>query len=268
MAICVNDEWAQKILHTVKAVGAHQVKEQSQTLVSSDKADLSPVTEVDLYSHRKITDMLFGLDPQITILSEECTALDDFNIFEKEYFWCVDPLDGTRDYLEQSPHFAINIALFFKGKVQWGLIYHPHSQEFLISDRSQNLVYLIDANGEQRKINSPVFCDEVKTVLTSARVAMNAQRHEQITAYAPHLARDAKVLPVSSSFKFFLLIKQEAEAYVRKAPCMIWDIAPGFIAAELCGMSIYNLNTGLAFEWPAQALDYMPPFGIITGPAK
>ncbi len=266
MSSKVSDKLQQKILIVVREVGKHQVLMWGKPVNTLAKDDLSPVTEVDLYSHKVLSDFFHKQTPETPILSEESSQLKNFRIRDVESFWCIDPLDGTRDFIEGSPHFAINIAYFFRGQVEWGLIYHPISGEFLISDRANNRVYLISKNNLTSEIQTPLHCDAINTVLTSARVAMNSNRKEQIKKFAPHLADAATILSISSSFKFFLLVKKEAQAYVRKAPCMIWDIAPGFIAADIAMMKTINLHTLAPFTWPENALEPMPPFAILATP--
>jgi 3'(2'), 5'-bisphosphate nucleotidase len=253
---------ARELTGCLREVGRYQMQQRGRALAVKDKADTSPVTEVDLHSHRLIKAALLDLDPHTPILSEESSQLTDFTIATRERFWCIDPLDGTRDYIEGTDHFAINVALFVRGQVEWSMIYHPASEEFLVADRAAQRVYFVGMEDRERDVPLPLHAPHIRAVLTSARVSMNNQRKEQIRSFAQHLADDARIVPISSSYKFFLLLKNEAQAYVRKAPCMIWDIAPGFLAAELAGMHIVDLKNLMAFAWPTRALDVIPSFAI------
>ena len=74
------------------------------------KEDQSPLTEADLASHRFINDKLINLFPNVPILSEESAG--DFKITnENDCFWCVDPLDGTKEFIKKNDEFTVNIAL-------------------------------------------------------------------------------------------------------------------------------------------------------------
>ncbi|HVJ64070.1 MAG TPA: inositol monophosphatase family protein [Bdellovibrionota bacterium] len=262
MSTDLQDRLERELTQCLRDVGRYQMQQRGRALAVSDKADTSPVTEVDLYSHRLIKAALLDLEPHTPILSEESSQLTDFTIANCERFWCIDPLDGTRDYIEGTDHFAINVALFVQGQVEWAMIYHPASEEFLVADRATHRVYFVGADGHKNPVTLPLQSPHIRAVLTSARVSMNDQRKEQIRSFAQHLADDARIVPISSSYKFFLLLKNEAQAYVRKAPCMIWDIAPGFLAAELAGMHIVDLKNLMSFTWPMRALDVIPSFAI------
>lgn len=260
----VSSHLQNKLVALVNELGRYQMQMRSSSYKTKDKKDFSPVTEIDIYCHKKIKDFLQNETPNIFLLSEESTHKSSFLIKNMDLFWCVDPLDGTRDYIEKSDHFAINIALFAKGQVQWGLIHHPASGETLIANRATSQVFFINPENSPRIVESPITSFQIDTVITSARVSMDIEKREQIKVFAEHLSDDAQIMPISSSFKFFLLIKQVAQAYVRKAPCMNWDIAPGFLAAELAGLKIIDLHSGNAFHWPESSLETISAFAIFT----
>ena len=88
------------------------------------KKDQSPLTEADLASHHLICDELIKFYPDIPILSEESAnifKLDD----ENTYFWCVDPLDGTKEFIKKNDEFTVNIALIKNQQPILGVIGVP-----------------------------------------------------------------------------------------------------------------------------------------------
>lgn len=87
------------------------------------KNDNSPVTDADIASHNFINDALHARYPQIPILSEE--SLDKIFLDEDSLFWCVDPLDGTKEFIKKNDEFTINIALIFKKTPIIGVIDVP-----------------------------------------------------------------------------------------------------------------------------------------------
>lgn len=98
------------------------------------------VTEVDLKSEKIILEILNPTLAQydIALLSEEST--DDLSRFEKDYFWCIDPLDGTLAFTESKPGFSVSIALVSKnGKPQIGVVYDPSTQRLYSAIKGQGV---------------------------------------------------------------------------------------------------------------------------------
>lgn len=87
------------------------------------KADKSPLTQADLESNTYITQHLQAISPY-KICSEEA-VLEYDERKDLEYFWLIDPLDGTKDFLSGNGNFTINIALLHKNEVKLGVVYAP-----------------------------------------------------------------------------------------------------------------------------------------------
>ena len=88
------------------------------------KEDQSPLTEADLASHHLICGELSKLYPDIPILSEE--SADTFNLSdENACYWCVDPLDGTKEFIKKNDEFTVNIALIHNQQPILGVIGLP-----------------------------------------------------------------------------------------------------------------------------------------------
>ena len=88
------------------------------------KEDLSVVTIADIQSDQKIREILTSAYPSYGILSEE--TADNKERLNKDFCWIVDPLDGTKDFVNKTNEFSINIALAFKGKIVLGVIAVPY----------------------------------------------------------------------------------------------------------------------------------------------
>ena len=90
------------------------------------KEDGSPLTEADLTSHKILVEGLDNLDLRISVLSEEGKSKykrDD------ETFWLIDPLDGTKEFLNKNGDFTVNIALIDKGAPLMGIVSAPAKGE-------------------------------------------------------------------------------------------------------------------------------------------
>ena len=88
------------------------------------KFDKSPITLADKASHKIIHSQLKKFWPNTLVLSEESDVFPR-NILKKEFYWAVDPLDGTKEFVKQNDEFTVNIALINKGMPILGLIYAP-----------------------------------------------------------------------------------------------------------------------------------------------
>ena len=86
------------------------------------KADQSPVTLADKAANKQIVDELINLDDSIPIVSEEGLAQ---NLDNADIFWLVDPLDGTKEFINGTQEFTVNIALIEKNFPIFGVIYAP-----------------------------------------------------------------------------------------------------------------------------------------------
>lgn len=89
------------------------------------KRDNSPLTQADLVSHQIIVDGLAGLSPEWPVLSEESREIPFGQRRQWGYFWLVDPLDGTKEFLKRNGEFTVNIALIEDGAPILGVVYAP-----------------------------------------------------------------------------------------------------------------------------------------------
>ena len=89
------------------------------------KEDNSPLTTADRNSHLIIEKGLKALFPDIPILSEEGISIDYSERSDWEYFWLIDPLDGTKEFIKKNGEFTVNIAFIKNNKLFFGIIYAP-----------------------------------------------------------------------------------------------------------------------------------------------
>ena len=94
------------------------------------KADGSVVSEADLSTQQHILDALREYRPEIGFLAEEMSGDEQQRLLSSgQPIWCLDPLDGSRNYVTGIPHFAISLALLDQGQVQLGIVYDPVRDE-------------------------------------------------------------------------------------------------------------------------------------------
>ena len=194
------------------------------------KSDQSPLTKADIASHNIITKALKKLTPEIPILSEEGEKLED-NI---ETFWCVDPLDGTKEFIKKNDEFTVNIALIEQHQPILGVIHIPVvNQTFMglkgegaFKTHNNQTQTLIKQTGE--KHSPPIF------------VVSRSHLNEKTKAFID--LHQATTTPVGSSLKLTLLAEGKADAYPRFGPTSLWDMAAGHAILKETGGEIYTLN--------------------------
>ena len=108
------------------------------------KSDNTPLTQADKISHNLITEALKKITPNVPILSEESENIP-FSI-RKDWgsYWLIDPLDGTRDFLDGTREFCISIAYIENNYPIFGLIYAPFDKIHYYRLPEQTSIKLID----------------------------------------------------------------------------------------------------------------------------
>ncbi|TLY48791.1 MAG: 3'(2'),5'-bisphosphate nucleotidase CysQ, partial [Gammaproteobacteria bacterium] len=113
------------IVSLAKQAGSQILKIYQSDFTVNYKKDKSPITVADLASHEYICQGLRRITPDLPIISEE----SDLVSFQKrqswEKYWLIDPLDGTKEFLEKNGEFTINIALIERNKPRLGIIFVP-----------------------------------------------------------------------------------------------------------------------------------------------
>lgn len=126
-----NHEYDTRILllagaETVRTAGTEIMNVYVSTDIGAEiKSDSTPVTKADKASEAVILPALKQLTPNIPILSEEDVAAGNIPDISGGTYWAVDPLDGTKDFIEQTGGFAVLVSLIHEGEPILGLVYHP-----------------------------------------------------------------------------------------------------------------------------------------------
>jgi len=197
------------------------------------KSDDSPLTLADMESH---TYIVSELDEKFSypIISEE-SPVDHAERKTWDEFWLVDPLDGTKDFLEKNGEFTVNISLI-KGDIPvLGVIYCPAIRELYYSEKGDG------AYKEKDGIVTRLSCDDGgnKIIATGSR-----QHASSLDQEFYKLNRIERVIPHGSSRKFCAVASGEVTIYPRFQGSMEWDITAGHIIAKEAGCKIVDLKTG------------------------
>lgn len=225
-----------------------------------DKIDGSPVTEADKASSDLIHERLSQTG--IPIIGEEIKNQPYSIRKDWELNWCVDPLDGTKEFIKKNDEFAINIALVNNQKPEFGIIVSPVEKKILVGGKKYGcFVSSFSSEGhidawveiEQKKeINNPI-------VLISSR-SFHSSRTEDFVNELRKKFGELAFTQKGSALKFFDLAFGKADIYPRVAPTMEWDIAAGQAILESLGGVVLELSTNLPLVYNKE--DLLNPFFV------
>lgn len=197
------------------------------------KADASPVTAADEQAEALIVAELASLAPDVPIVAEEAVAAGPAPPVG-ERFWLVDPLDGTREFVQRNDEFTVNIALIEHGRPVLGVVLAPALGQLYCGAAGAG-AWRYDAAGE-----TAIRC---RRAPSAGLTVLASRSHGDEAALRAFLAgrRVAAVRYAGSSLKLCLLAAGEADLYARFGRTMEWDIAAGHAVLAAAGGQVLDL---------------------------
>lgn len=209
------------------------------------KADQSPLTLADKLAHELIFEQLTHLTPNIPIISEEGKDIPYATRKDWKCYWCVDPLDGTKEFIKHNGEFTVNIALVYHNRPVLGIIYVPVSGD---------LYYGGEAIGSWKEtaegIHQQIHADTTAEKWIAAGSRSHASAEE--TAIFDQYPIDHTLI-IGSSIKFCLIAEGKAHIYYRHGPTMEWDTAAGEAIATSSG-AVMTTPEGAPFPYNKPSL--------------
>ena len=205
------------------------------------KADESPLTQADLNSSKVILEILKPTN--IPIIGEESTILSYDERKDWTSCWIVDPLDGTKEFIQKNDEFAVCIALVENGIPIIGLITSPVEQKVWLGGKSIGF-YEIDF---QNKLKVTEIKPNKKKPENQIVLVSRNHPSELTDNYLKDLTKkygELKFVKKGSALKFIDLALGKAHFYPRFAPTMEWDIAAGQAILETVGGEVNDATTG------------------------
>lgn len=209
----------------------------------SHKSDASPLTLADLAAHQVITAGLHRFTPQIPILSEEDFSVTDAKRHQWTLFWLIDPLDGTKEFINRNGEFTVNIALIENGVPVLGVVYAPARDVCYYA--AQGLGAFVQHNQLPAQ---PIYAQaRVEGEMTKV-VASRSHCDDRTRSLLNELG-SYECISMGSSLKLCLVAEGVAHFYPRLGPTMEWDTAAahaivneaGGIVCDVLGQSLtYN----------------------------
>ncbi|MCB1400955.1 MAG: 3'(2'),5'-bisphosphate nucleotidase CysQ [Rhodobacteraceae bacterium] len=233
---------------------------QSDDFDVRTKADASPVTEADEAADALISEGLAEAFPQVDLVTEEQAAS---HAVESRTFLIVDPLDGTKEFVQRRGDFTVNIAYVEDGVPLRGVVYAPARGRLfytLADGRSveETGPFLPDVIGEQKPITVSVP-DNRGLMIVASKSHRDAATDAYIAQYA---ARD--MTSAGSSLKFCLVATGEADLYPRLGRTMEWDTAAGDAVLRGAGGQMVRFDDHTPFTYGKPGFEN--PFFIAYAP--
>lgn len=227
------------------------------------KTDGSSVTEADRLAETLILDELNRLAPDLPVIAEEAMAEGDMPE-HGETFALVDPLDGTREFINRNGEFTVNIALIHQGRPAMGVVFVPARSEIYVAENTMKAWRARLEPGAEAPSDGELLsirrCPETGPVAVASRSHRSPETNQILTQY-----NIAETVSAGSSLKFCLIAAGEADLYPRLGRTMEWDTAAGQAVAEAAGARVLDHETGKPLMYGKRARGYDNPHFIVLG---
>lgn len=192
------------------------------------KSDMSPVTKADVDAEAVILDTLRRLTPDIPVIAEEEASAGRLPKVG-ERFWLVDPLDGTREFLNRNDEFTVNIALVEDRRPTLGVVHAP-ALGLTFAGAGPGSATRQEGETPAQAISVRMPPAEGLTIVASRRHDTGKERELFLQNYEV-----AERISCGSSLKFCRVACGDADIYPRFGPTMEWDTAAGHAVLDAAG---------------------------------
>lgn len=235
------------------------------------KSDFSPVTEADLNAHEIIKAGLFKIDDTIPFLSEEGKDVPYSERAKWPRHWLVDPLDGTKEFINGSNDFTVNIALIENHEPVLGVVVAPMLQHYYWGFKGDN-AYFLDKSKGSGKSTDPVIIKCQDSIRDTVKIAVSRHHHNTNSPSWDELLKKIgtvgkyELIQCGSALKICLVARGEADLYPRFGPTGEWDTAAGQCILEAASGKLVELS-GNSLKYN-QHQNLINPGFLAVGPKK
>ena len=220
------------------------------------KGDESPLTQADLASHRRLMAGLAALTPDIPIISEEKGLAPFDQRRQWPTYWLIDPLDGTKEFVNRNGEFTVNVALIDANRPVFGVVHVP------VQDRTY-----VGCEGHGAELRAAGKVTPIRVASETARpvrvVGSRSHRGSSLDAFLDRVG-EADMVPMGSSLKFCVVAEGRADVYPRLGPTSEWDTAAAQAVVEQAGGKVLELD-GKPLSYNRKE-DILNPWFVVIGP--
>lgn len=233
---------------------------QSADFSTAMKSDQFPVTMADRRAHAIITERLG--ETNLPVLSEEGVLIEFEERKNWDYFWLIDPLDGTREFLDKNGEFTVNIALVKQSLPVGGVIYVPCANTLYKGSRQTG----ISKNEKGKLVEFLPLAERTRfpDLVQREKVRIVASRSHMTVMTSSFIKQFPKFQQVSlgSSLKFMMLLENRADIYPRFGSTMEWDTAAAHAILNASNRGVYleDLKAELIYNKPDLTNPYFIAF--------
>ncbi|MGM0826333.1 MAG: 3'(2'),5'-bisphosphate nucleotidase CysQ [Pseudomonadota bacterium] len=238
MTAFISNEIRARLIEGVHAAGREVMAIYQTDFSVETKADNSPLTEADMASHHALIALLEGLTPDVPVLSEESAEVAFATRQSWQRYWLIDPLDGTKEFVNKNGEFTLNVALIENGVPVFGIVYAPVLQATWVGQVGGDVFKIeqgIYINLQVRELPDP---EEAPWKVVGSR-SHGAEAFENFCAGLPKHER----VSMGSSIKLCLVAEGKADLYPRLAPTSEWDTAAAQAVVTAAGGEVLNAHT-------------------------
>ncbi len=221
------------LITLVAEVGETVMSFYKRSLQIQLKSDQTPLTIADQIAHRLIVEGLKKLTPNTPILSEESGIVPFSERSTWREYWLIDPLDGTRDFLQHTGEFCICIAYIKDHNPVFGMIYAPLTKIHYYS--KNGLAFKLENKIEQRlQARSPSSPFKI--------VIGHHSLHNKKLKNHLKKQKNYRLTELGSALKFCEIAQGLYDYYPQFGPCSEWDSAAGACILQAAGGSVVDEN--------------------------
>ncbi|MBI1210438.1 MAG: 3'(2'),5'-bisphosphate nucleotidase CysQ [Alphaproteobacteria bacterium] len=251
------------MVDAAREAGVVVMRHYAGTVERRAKADKSPVTDADQEAEALILDRLARLAPEIPVVAEESAAAGRLPTIDDKPFFLVDPLDGTKEFLNRNGEFTVNIALIERGQPTAGVVFAPAIERMFWGYDDQAFEQRSDASvklvGTAKQIKARVAPSD-GMIAVASRSHRDSKTEELLAHY-----KIADFITSGSSIKFCLIATGEADIYPRHGPTCEWDTAAGHAVLAAAGGRVTLLDGKTPLTYGHAAQKFLNPFFIAWG---
>jgi 3'(2'), 5'-bisphosphate nucleotidase len=221
------------------------------------KQDNSPLTLADKVANNIIEIGLNQLTANLPILSEEGVYTSYRERKYWEYFWLIDPLDGTKEFIKKNDEFTVNIALIYKNMPVLGVVYAPALDICYWSKQSEGAF----KNGQRLPVKSIEQNNTYKIVVSRSHISDETKLFiENVKTH-----KEKEVVSIGSSLKICLVAEGVVDMYPRLAPTMEWDTGAAHAIIEESGAKLRRYVGGQYLNFLYNKEDLLNDWFIVEG---
>jgi 3'(2'), 5'-bisphosphate nucleotidase len=220
---------------------------QSDSFDVEAKGDQSPLTRADRLAHHVIMDRLNSTG--LPMLSEEGKSVPYGERRLWDYFWLVDPLDGTKEFINRNGDFTVNIALIHQHQPVLGVVAVPVTG--VVYFAAQGLGAFMKQDGKVTQLEKKPKVDLTQEGLRV--VASRSHLNKETQDFIAQL-KSPEMISRGSSLKFMLLAEGKADVYPRFGPTMEWDTAAAHGIVRELSIQVFQVNSVAELQYNKEDL--------------